>query len=132
MIKAALEYKGITTPTGPKGHDLVLLAGLLPKQRATANNPDLQLFTSYFDSRYFDNKTRASSLTNADYQKLDDLYYAFYKDLDIPIQYHCKVGLLASGLNDRPHSQADREILQLHNAHFDHYVDLKRRSSESQ
>jgi hypothetical protein len=48
--------------------------------------------------------------------------------LDIPIQYHHKAGLLASALSDEPVYQADREILQLHNAHFDDYLDLKQRS----
>jgi hypothetical protein len=114
LIKAGLEYKGIDPPKGRHGHDLVLLAGLLSKQTAKANDDDLKLFNDYFNNRYFDNEKGANSMTNEDYKRLDDLYYAFYKELKIPTLCHCKVGLLASVLSAEPDKQSDREILQFH------------------
>jgi hypothetical protein len=128
LMNAALEYHGITPPTrGRAGHNLPHLASLLPVQPAI-DIQDLELFTSYFDGRYFDNRG-SDSMANEDYAKLDDIYHALYMTLDIPLQYHHRVGLLAS-LSDGPMNRADREIFQLDNTHFDEYLDLRQRSIE--
>jgi hypothetical protein len=128
VIKAALAYKGITWQTGSKGHDLRYLAGLLPTTTG-ANATDLQLFTEYFNSRYFDNKNAADGLDSSDYTTLDNLYYTFYENLDIPLPYHCRVGLLAIALDNGEPGPTEREILELGNAHFNDYVNLRNRSS---
>ncbi len=131
VMKAALEYAGTTPPIGPKGHDLVHLAGLLPP----ATNVDakgLALFGAYFQSRYFDNEKGADILNSGDYATMDNLYYSVYQFLDVPLAYHCRMGLLGVLFaDDQEHKRLDRKALKRDNAHFDYYADLYRRSAEA-
>jgi len=129
LLKAALGYEKIEFPRGNPGHNLVSLAELLPTKPAQAYLEDLQLFREYFDSRYFDNETNVNGLRSDEYKRLDDLYYHFYKDLKIPLQYHCDAGVLVC-LPRPTANSSDLEIFQLHNAHFGDYVVLQRSSEE--
>lgn len=127
LLKAALIYAGKEYPAkGKAGHNLYHLANILEPTMANQHRDDLNLFYDYFNSRYFTHETERNGMHSNHVHKLDEIYQNIYEQLNVPIEFHCRIGVL--GRVSLSRGTKDMKAFENRNAQYEYYHDLNSRS----